>query len=90
MALNGDKFEHLHIENNFHQIKPRYTDPSGNIIEEKEHIIYLFVTVSNDLTWTKHIEEVVSKARTMSGWAQRTFLKAFLHIPFVGKRQRLG
>ena len=74
MALNGDKFEHLHIGNNLHQIKPRYTDPSGNIIEEKEHIKDLGVIVSNDLTWTKHTEEVVSKARTMSSWAQRTFL----------------
>ena len=27
----------------------------------------------NDLTWTKHIEVVVSRARIMSGWAQRTF-----------------
>ena len=73
MTLNGDKFEHLHIGNNLHQIKPRYTDPSGNIIDEKEHIKDLGVTVSNNLTWTKHIEEAVSKARTMSSWAQRAF-----------------
>ena len=73
MSLNGDKFEHLHIGNNLHQIRPTYTDPVGNTIEEKEHIKDLGVTVSNDLTWTKHIKETVSKARIMSGWALRTF-----------------
>ena len=73
MSLNGDKFEHLHVGNNLHQIKPEYKDPSGNIICEKEHIKDLGVLISNNLTWTKHIEEVVSKARAMMGWALRTF-----------------
>ena len=73
MSLNGDKFEHLHIGNNLQQIKPKYTDPVGNIIEEKEYIKDLGVIVSNDLTWTRHIEATVSKARIMSGWALRTF-----------------
>ena len=31
------------------------------------------VTISNDLTWIKHITEVVSRARAMSAWVQRTF-----------------
>ena len=73
MSLNGDKFEHLHVGNNLHQTKAAYTDPSGKTIEEKDHIKDLGVILSNDLTWTKHIEVVVSRARIMSGWAQRTF-----------------
>ena len=73
MALNGDKFEHLHVGSNLHQTKASYTDPSGTTIIEKQYIKDLGVTMSNDLTWTKHIEEVVSKARVMSGWALRTF-----------------
>ena len=73
MCLNGDKFEHLHVGNNLHHVKSLYTDPSGNTIVEKEHIKDLGVTLSNNLTWAKHIEEVVSKARVMSGWALRTF-----------------
>ena len=73
MSLNGDKFEHLHVGNNLHQIKAEYKDPSGNIICEKEHIKDLGVLISNNLTWTKHIEDVVSKVRTMMGWALRTF-----------------
>ena len=73
MSLNGNKFEHLHVGKNLHQTKTSYTDPSGNIIEEKEYIKDLGVTISNDLTWDKRISEVVSKARIMSGWVLRTF-----------------
>ena len=73
MTLNGDKFEHLHVGNNLQQIKTSYTDPSGIVIKEKDHIKDLGVTISNDLSWTKHSNEVVSKARAMSGWVLRTF-----------------
>ena len=73
MTLNGDKFEHLHVGNNLHQLKSNFTDPSGNIIKEKEYIKDLGVTISNRLTWARHTEEVVAKARIMSGWALRTF-----------------
>ena len=73
MTLNGDKFEHLHVGNNLQQIKASYTDPSGIVIKEKDHIKDLGVTISNDLSWTKHSNEVVSKARAMSGWVLRTF-----------------
>ena len=73
MKLNGEKFEHLHVGHNLNQVKSSYTDPSGNIIVEKDHIKDLGVTLSNRLTWTRHIEEVISKARIMSSWALRTF-----------------
>ena len=73
MSLNGDKFEHFHVGHNLQQPKAEYQDPTGNIIEEKEHIKDLGVTISNDLTWTKHIKQVVSKARIMKGWLSRTF-----------------
>ena len=66
MTLNGDKFEHLHVGNNLQHIKTSYRDPSDKIIEEKCHIKDLGVTISNDLSWTKHITEVVSRARLMS------------------------
>ena len=73
MSLNGDKFEHLNVGKNLQQVKTSYTDPEGNIIKEKEDIKDLGVTISNDLSWTKHITEVVSRARVMSGWVLRTF-----------------
>ena len=73
MLLNGEKFEHLHVGKNLDQLKSSYLDPAGNIIEEKEQIKDLGVIISNDLTWSKQIKEVVSKARIMTGWVLRTF-----------------
>ena len=73
MCLNGDKFEHHRIGNNLGIEKHIYKDPTGKNIKEKEHIKDLGVHISNDLTWTKQINEVVSRARSMSGWTMRTF-----------------
>ena len=73
MSLNGEKFEHLHVGNNLRQLKNSYTDPAGNLIEEKKEIRDLGVIITNDLTWSKHIKEVVSKARVMTAWVHRTF-----------------
>ena len=55
------------------QAKNSYKEPVGNVIKEKEHIKNLGVIISDDLTWSKHITEVVSKATVMSGWVLRTF-----------------
>ena len=73
MSLNGDKFEHLQVGKNLKQANYSYKDPSGKIIAEKNCIKDLGVYLSNNLSWSKQIEEVVSKARVMSGWALRTF-----------------
>ena len=45
----------------------------GKNIKEKEHINVLGVHIANDLTWTKQINEVVSRARSISGWTMRIF-----------------
>ena len=73
MSLNGDKFEHLQVGKNLEQAKYSYKDPSGKTITEKNCIKDLGVYLSNNLLWSKQIEEVVAKARVMSGWALRTF-----------------
>ena len=67
MCLNGEKFEHHRIGDNLGVEKYSYKDPNGNVIMEKEYIKDLGVYISNDLTWTRQIDEVVSRARTMSG-----------------------
>ena len=48
-------------------------DPTDENIIEKEYIKDLSVYISSDLTWNRQIEETVSKARLMLGWALRTF-----------------
>ena len=73
MCLNGEKFEHHRIGDNLGIEKHLYKDPTGEVIIEKEYIKDLGVYLSSDLTWTRQINEVVSKARSMSGWALRTF-----------------
>merc|ERR1712002_68126 len=73
MCLNGDKFEHHRIGKNLGIEKFSYTDPNGEVIKEKEYIKNLGVFISSDLTWTRQINEVASKAISMAGWALRTF-----------------
>ena len=75
MCLNGDKFEHLHIGNNLHQAKYSYTDPSGNVIEEKQHVKDLGVMISNDLilllktfSLTSHGWQSTKRMRLKSLW----------------------
>ena len=73
MCLNGEKFELHRIGDNLGVEKYSYKDPNENVIMEKKYINDLGVYLSNDLTWTRQIDEVESGARTMSGWALRTF-----------------
>ena len=73
MCLNGDKFEHHRIGNNLKIERHSYMDPNGEVINEKEYIKDLGVYIASDLTWTRQINEVVSKTTSMAGWALRTF-----------------
>ena len=73
MSLNGDKFEHMRVGKNLQQVEYTYSDPSGAPIVEKDHIKDLGVFISNNLSWSKQIQTVVSKSRAMVGWALRTF-----------------
>ena len=74
MCLNGDKFEYHRIGKNLCVEKYSYKNPDGETIQEKEHIKDLGIFISNDLTWTRQIEEAVAKARIMAGWTLRTFI----------------
>ena len=74
MVFNGDKFELLRFWPGPTDKPPNhYTDPDGNPIEEKFHLRDLGVEVSSDLSFTIHIENVVSAATRMVGWVMRTF-----------------
>ena len=68
MSLNGDKFDYHRIGIKPGFEKACYRNPTGDPIIEKDHIKELGVYISSDLSWSKQIEEVVSKTRSMSGW----------------------
>ena len=74
MVFNGDKFEMLRFWPG-RTPKPGhlYTDPDGNPIEEKSHLRDLGIQISSDLSFSIHIENVVSASTQMVGWVLRTF-----------------
>ena len=78
MEFNGDKFECIRYWPNeeigtaFKQ-EFKYVNEEGVTIEEKEHIKDLGVQLSNDLSFSKHIEKVISTCRKLVGWVMRTF-----------------
>ena len=74
MKFNTDKFECLRYwpgrttapENNYHA-------PDNAVIEEKDHLRDLGVEMSNDLSFSIHIQNTVTAASKLAGWALRTF-----------------
>ena len=74
MVFNADKFELIRYWPK-QDTRPTssYSDPAGNNIEEKSHLRDLGVEISNDLTFTLHIENVIAAANKLVGWALRTF-----------------
>ena len=43
----------------------------GQVLEEVSSAKYLGITISNDITWTKHIEKTTSKANSKLGFLKR-------------------
>ena len=61
----------------------KYVNEEGKTIEEKEHIKDLGIQLSNDLTFSKHIDKSVSACNKIVGWALRTFRSRSWHIMLV-------
>ena len=78
MEFNGDKFECIRYWPDedlgavFKQ-EFKYANEEGQTIEEKEHIKDLGVLLSNDLSFSQHINKMVSSCGKIVGWALRTF-----------------
>ena len=74
MVFNADKFECLRIWPG-KSAKPdtEYLSPGDTPIEEKSHLRDLGVELSNDLSFTLHIENTVASANKLIGWSLRTF-----------------
>ena len=73
MTFNSEKFECLRYWPKSSKPDFTYKSPDGDIIKEKEHLRDLGVEMSNDLTFTLHISNIVTAANSLVGWAMRTF-----------------
>ena len=74
MSFNDLKFEVLRFGSDLTlKLITSYTNPSGNIIDSKEHVPDLGVTVSADGSFREHIRKVCQSARNMCAWILRTF-----------------
>ena len=70
-TFNVEKFESITYSS--YGISHQYLDPEGNVIESKTHLRDLGVIMSNDATFTRHINVIVSKGQKIAGWALRVF-----------------
>ena len=57
-----------------------YLDPDGCPIEEKLHLRDLGVEISNDCSFSAHIEKTVAAANKLSGWGLRSFSRRSRHV----------
>ena len=85
MEFNGDKFECIRYWpdedlGSVFKEEFKYVNEDGKTIEEKEHIKDLGIQLSNDLTFSKHIDKSVSACNKIVGWALRTFRSRNRHV----------
>ena len=71
MKFNGEKFELIRFGASKEIFY--FTPKHESIIEEKESLRDLWIIISNDMTFSKHVEKVSSKVCQKAGWILRTF-----------------
>ena len=81
MVFNSDKFECLRFwPGKSEKPDTLYLSPDNSPIEEKPHLRDLGVQISSDLTFSMHIENTISSATQLVGWALRTFRRRSKHV----------
>ena len=66
MEFNGKKFQAIRF---FYLLAaPEYADTLGNIIQQVDSVKDLGITISNDLTFDKHIRIKAKRGNKMAGW----------------------
>jgi hypothetical protein len=74
MFFNNLKFECLRYGlDSTLKLSTNYTSPSGTIIDNKEHVRDLGVTMSSDGSFSEHIRKICLSAKNMCAWILRTF-----------------
>ena len=70
MEFNPSKCQVLHIGRTRHLIHSQYT-LHGGILESVDSARYLGVSISKDLTWNAHINDIVTKVNQTLGFVKR-------------------
>ena len=74
MEFNDLKFELMRYGTNIElKSSTSYISPSFNVIEAKNTVKDLGVTLSSDCTFKEHINNIIESAKSMSSWILRTF-----------------
>ena len=73
MQFNNKKFELIRYGIQLLEALRQYVTSDSEVIKCKDHVRDLGVAMSNDLTFSHHIKNIVAKARKLSGWILRTF-----------------
>jgi len=79
MSLNLDKCEHLTITNKKHPLSITYMimdHPIRKVISAK----YLGVTITHNLSWTKHVDIITCKANSVRAFLQRNLSQCSHHV----------
>ena len=73
LQFNSKKFECVRYWPRSSSPDQPYLSPNGTPIEEKSHLRDLGVELSDDCSFTLHIDNVVTSVSKMIGWVLRTF-----------------
>ena len=76
MNFNSDKFELLRYRSKHSktvQLNSVYHSDNAQIIEEKQHVRDLGITMSNDATFSTHIQNKCTSIKSKIAWVLRTF-----------------
>ena len=72
MELNMEKFQLLHHGHN-NELKMNYTLDTKNTLKPSTELKDLGVTISEDLSWRKHITKVTNEGKKFTFWILRCF-----------------
>ena len=75
MEFNSDKFEHIRYKSSkfLNLTEKNYYSNIGTPIIQKSNLRDLGVTISDDGTFSKYIDEKINKMKSKIGWVLRTF-----------------
>ena len=82
MTFNDTKFNLMRYGTNEDLIQNKYNNPSGEVIKKEGTVKDLGVLMSDDLTFSDHIDKITTKCRKLVYWLFRVF-NTREHIPLL-------